>query len=129
MVATVRAVSPGLVTVIATVKDSMNGNAVLGSATCNINVMFAIDTSKDANLYRFVNESDTERSLVMYADDSPFQLGFKFWRCEGCSVDSSNDEVVKVEKNTGIVTPVVPDEHRLQPAIRRKVKVIPIRHY
>ena len=106
MVATVRAVSPGLVTVIATVKDSMYGNAVLGSATCNINVMFAIDTSKDANLYRFVNESDTERSLVMYADDSPVQLGLSFGDAKDAQWISSNDEVVKVEKNTGIVTPV-----------------------
>ena len=101
MVATVRAVSPGLVTVIATVKDSMNGNAVLGSATCNINVMFAIDTSKDANLYRFVNESDTERSLVMYADDSPVQLGLSFGDAKDAQWISSNDEVVKVEKNIG----------------------------
>ena len=71
MLATVRAVSPGQVTVVATVKDSMDGNAVLGSTTCNINIMFAIDTSLDANLFRFDHESDTERSLVMYADDSP----------------------------------------------------------
>ena len=106
MLATVRAVSPGLVTVVATVKDSMEGNAVLGSTTCNINIMFAIDTSLDANLFRFVNESDTERSLVMYADDSPVQLNLNFGRADHAQWISSNEEVVKVGQNTGILTPV-----------------------
>lgn len=106
MLATVRAVSPGLVTVVATVKDSMEGNAVLGSTTCNINIMFAIDTSLDANLYRFVNDSDTERSLIMYADDSPVQLNLNFGDATDAQWISSNDEVVTVGKNTGILTPV-----------------------
>lgn len=106
MVATVRAVSPGMITVIATVKDSMNGYAVLGSATCNINVMFAVDTSIDADLYRYVNSTDTERSLVMYADDAPVQLALNFGDASEAQWVSSNEEVVEVGQNTGIVTPV-----------------------
>lgn len=106
MYATVRAISPGMVTVVATVKDSMNGNAVLGSAKCNINVVFAIDTSLDANLYRFVNESDTERSLLLYADDSPVQLNLNFGEASRAQWVSYNKEIVEVEKNTGLVKPV-----------------------
>ena len=106
MYATVRAISPGMVTVVATVKDSMNGNAVLGSATCNINVVFAIDTSLDANLYRFVNESDTERSLLLYADDSPVQLNLNFGEASCAQWVSYNKEIVEVEKNTGLLKPI-----------------------
>ena len=106
LIATVRALSPGNVTVTATVKDSMIDDAVLGSTTCNINVMFAIDTSLNADIFRYVNESDTERSLVLYADDSPVQLDLNFGEASHAQWISSNEEIVKIGQNTGLLTPV-----------------------
>ncbi len=106
LIATVHALSPGNVTVTATVKDSMIDDAVLGSTTCNINVMFAIDTSLNADIYRYVNETDTERSLVLYADDAPVQMDLNFGEASHAQWISSNEEVVTVGQNTGILTPV-----------------------
>ena len=77
-IASLHALSPGTVTVTVTVTDNNENGAVMGSVTCNINVMFAIDTSNDANLYRFVNEQDTERSLIMAADHAPVPLKLNF---------------------------------------------------
>ena len=71
----VKALSPGDVTVTVTVKDSMAGDAVLGSTTCNIRVVFSIDTSTDDSIYKFVHENDTARSLVMYSNSAPVNLG------------------------------------------------------
>lgn len=106
LIATVHALSPGNVTITATVKDSMIDDAVLGSTTCNINVMFAIDTSLNADIYRYVNETDTERSLVLYADDAPVQMDLNFGEASHAQWISSHEEVVKVGQNTGILTPV-----------------------
>ena len=106
LIATVHALSPGNVTVTATVKDSMIDDAVLGSTTCNINVMFAIDTSLNADIYRYVNETDTERSLVLYADDAPVQMDLNFGEASHAQWISSNEEVVTVGQNAGILTPV-----------------------
>ena len=41
----------------------MAGDAVLGSTTCNIRVVFSIDTSTDDSIYKFVHENDTARSV------------------------------------------------------------------
>lgn len=106
IIATVHALSPGNVTVTVTVKDSMVGDEVLGSTTCQINVLFAIDTSIDANLFRYVNEGDTERSLIMYADEAPEQLELNFGEASNAQWVSSNEEIVQVGQRTGLLTPV-----------------------
>lgn len=106
IIASVRALSPGNVTVTVTVKDSMDGDAVLGSTTCNINVMFAVDTSLNADIFRYVNENDTERSLVLYADDEPVQLDLNFGKASDAQWISSNEEIVTIGRNTGKLTPV-----------------------
>ena len=66
--------SPGDVTVTVTVKDSMNGDALLFNTTCNIRVVFSIDTSTDDSIYKIVHENDTARSLVMYSNSAPVNL-------------------------------------------------------
>lgn len=101
MIAIVRALSPGNVTITVTVKDSSEGDAVLGTTTCNINVIFAIDTSTGANMY-----GEEERYYVSYADDAPVNLGLNFGNAEDAEWSSSNTEIVKVERNTGLMTPV-----------------------
>ena len=105
-IASLHALSPGMVTVTVTVTDNNENGAVMGSVTCNINVMFAIDTSNDANLYRFVNEQDTERSLIMAADHAPVPLKLNFGDANRAQWISANEEVVKGDQKTGVVTPV-----------------------
>lgn len=105
MIAIVRALSPGTVTVTVTVKDAMNGDAVLGSTTCNINVMFGVDTSNNDTIFKKMFETDTDRSLVLYADDAPVQMGLNFGKVEDAQWSVANDEIVQVGKSTGIVTP------------------------
>lgn len=104
----VQAISPGDVTVTVTVKDSMAGDAVMGSTTCNIRVVFSIDTSTNDSIYKYVNESDTVRSLVLYSDSPEVDLGLNFGSADSSNTQwtSSNDEIVKVTQNGGRVTPM-----------------------
>ncbi len=105
MIAIVRALSPGTVTVTVTVKDAMNGDAVLGSTTCNINVMFGVDTSNNDTIFKKMFETDTDRSLVLYADDAPVQMGLNFGKVEDAQWSSDNEEIVQVGRKNGVVTP------------------------
>jgi uncharacterized protein YjdB len=105
MIAIVHALSPGNVTVTVTVKDSMQGDALLGSTTCNIHVNFAVDTAGDDSIYKYVNSSDTQRSLVLYSDSTPVQLGLNFGDASKTQWMSDNEEVVSVSQNGGLVTP------------------------
>lgn len=103
-----KALSPGRVTVTVTVYDrtATGGDlAMLASATCNIRVVFSIDTTKDDSIYKYVNEGDTDRSLVLYSDSAPVQLGLNFGDADKTQWTSNNTEVVTVEQRTGLVTP------------------------
>lgn len=104
----VRALSPGDVTVTVTVKDSMDGDAVLGSTTCNIRVVFSIDTTTDDSIYKFVHETDSYRSLVLYADSPSVDLDLNFGAADATNTQwlSSNEEIVTVLQDSGRVTPV-----------------------
>lgn len=102
----VRALSPGDVTVTVTVYDSMDGDSVIGSTTCNIRVVFSVDTTTDDSIYKYVNATDTERSLVLYADSPEVDLGLNFGDASNTQWTSANNEVVTVEQRTGRVKPV-----------------------
>lgn len=104
----VTALSPGDVTITVTVKDSMDGDAVLGSTTCNIRVVFSVDTTKDDSIFKFVHEEDTMRSLVLYSDSSPVNMSLNFGAADATNTQwsSSNNEVVTVTQNSGQVKPV-----------------------
>ncbi len=105
MIANVHALSPGNVTITVTVKDSMEGDAVLGSTTCNIYVKFAIDTSKDVSIFKKIYDTDAERSLVLYTNSEPVQLDLNFGEVSDAQWSSDNDEIVAVTQNGGLVTP------------------------
>lgn len=107
-IAIVQALSPGDVTVTVTVKDSMDGDAVLGSTTCNIRVIFSIDTTTDDSIYKYVHETDTARSLVLYSDSPQVDLDLNFGSANSTNTQwsSSNAEVVTVTQSGGRVTPV-----------------------
>ncbi len=106
-----RAISPGDVTVTVTIYDKTITEGALtmvGSATCNIRVVFSIDTTTDDSIYKYVNPTDTYRSLVLYADDPSVQLGLNFGAADSSNTQwlSSNEEIVTVTQNGGLVTPV-----------------------
>ena len=105
-VAMITAKSPGTVTVTVTVTQVDSG-AQLAIATCNVSVMFGIDTSRNDDIYKYVNEGDTTKSLVIYSDhQGAIQLNPNFGDSNKTQWLSNNTEVVKVEKNTGSLTPV-----------------------
>lgn len=108
MIATVTALSPGDVTVTVTVKDSMNGDAVLGATSCNIHVLFSIDTSVNDAIFKYVHEEDEMRSLVLYADDPEVDLTLNFGAADSTNTQwmSANEEIVTVGQWNGKVTPV-----------------------
>ncbi len=101
--------SPGDVTVTVTVYDKtqvVGGTmAQLGSATCKIKVIFSVDTTTNDAIYKYVNKEDTERSLVLYSNDSPVQLKPTFGKPENTQWTSMNPEVATVDLNSGEVTP------------------------
>lgn len=108
-IAILTANSPGDVTVTVTVYDRTQiidgAMAQLGSATCNIKVIFAVDTTTNDSIYKYVNEADTERSLVLYSNDSPVQLKPTFGEAKNTQWTSMNPEVATVDLNSGEVTP------------------------
>lgn len=108
MIATVTALSPGDVTVTVTVKDSMNGDAVLGATSCNIHVLFSIDTTGNDAIFKYVHEGDEMRSLVLYADDPEVDLSLNFGSADSTNTQwmSANEEIVSVGQRNGKVTPV-----------------------
>lgn len=108
MIATVTALSPGDVTVTVTVKDSMNGDAVLGATSCNIHVLFSIDTTANDAIFKYVHEEDEMRSLVLYADDPEVDLALNFGAADATNTQwmSANEEIVTVGQRNGKVKPV-----------------------
>lgn len=103
----VRALSPGIVTVTVTIRDATTTGvgAIVGTATCNIRVVFSVDTTTDDSIYKFVNPTDEKRSLVLYSDDGPVSLGLNFGEARNTQWTSANEEVATVEQNSGVVTP------------------------
>lgn len=106
MIGIVRALSPGDVTITVTVRDTQDGGAVIGSTTCNIRVVFSVDTSVANDKFKYVNENDTNRSLVMYVGDPDVNLELNFGDASKTQWLSANDEVAKIEQRTGKVTAV-----------------------
>ena len=99
----VRALSPGIVTVTVTIRDATTTGvgAIVGTATCNIRVVFSVDTTTDDSIYKFVNPTDEKRSLVLYADDGPVSLGLNFGEARNTQWTSANEEVATVEQWCG----------------------------
>lgn len=102
----VSAVAPGEVTVTVTVKDKMNGMATLATTTCKIRVVFSIDTTGDDSIYKKVFDADSDKSLVLYADHDPIQLGLNFGDASNTQWTSNNTEIISVGQRTGVATPV-----------------------
>ena len=112
---TVRAKSPGLVTIAVVVKDSSGG--VIMDTTCNIQVLFAIDSS-DVDLYNFAKSTDKVRSMFMPQTQSPVQMGLTFGEATNAQWTVDNVEIAKIGKNTGIISPVAAGKTRVHATYR-----------
>lgn len=102
----VTALSPGTITVTVTVKDKLNGYAELDSTTCDIKVIFSVDTTGDDSIYKYIDEDATERSLVVYADNGAIPLELNFGDASNTQWMSANTEICTVGQRDGIVNPV-----------------------
>lgn len=68
----IKAKKPGTAQVQLEIIDATGGSSaggIVASVTCNIKVVYGIDTEGDPLSYQYIMEDDTERSLVMYTED------------------------------------------------------------
>jgi uncharacterized protein YjdB len=127
--AILKAKSPGNVSITVIVIDTTNENNILLDTTCNINIKFAIDTSTDVNLFKLAKSTDTSYSMIMEQTHAPVQLGLSFgdtentqWSVDKVDADAdeeNSEEIIKVDKNTGVVTPVAAGKARVRATYRK----------
>lgn len=102
----VKAKSPGEVTVLATVYNKVASGLgpVIGSVTCKIQVVFAVDTSKNDNVFKKPYEDSQDRAIFLRTTDSPVPLTLNYGKSEDAQWSTANSEVANVS-STGVVTP------------------------
>lgn len=108
----VRAKSPGEVTVLATVVNKAGGGqgAVIGSVSCKIQVVFAVDTSKNDNVFKKPYPDSEDKAIFLRTTDTPVALTLNYGEAKSDNVQwtSANEEVAKVSNSgddKGTVTP------------------------
>lgn len=109
----VKAKSPGEVTVLATVINKAGGvdGAVIGSVSCKIQVVFAVDTSKNDNVFKKPYRDSEDKAIFLRTTDQPIPLTLNYGEAKSNNVQwiSANEEVAKVANSgsdKGTVTPV-----------------------
>lgn len=107
----VTAKSPGEVTVLATVVKKEDGGGVIGSVSCKIQVVFAVDTSKNDNVFKKPYTDSEDKAIFLRTTDRPVPLTLNYGEATSSNVQwtSANEEVVKVSNSgsdKGTVTPV-----------------------
>ncbi|MDR1699592.1 MAG: Ig-like domain-containing protein [Lachnoclostridium sp.] len=106
-IALVTALSPGRVRITVTVQDGMDPNgAVLASTGCDIEVIFAVDTTTDDSIYKYIYSDSTEKALVLYTNDLPKSMLLNFGESSDAQWMSANTDVASVNQYSGQVTPV-----------------------
>ncbi|MDY3909285.1 MAG: Ig-like domain-containing protein [Eubacterium sp.] len=115
----VKAKSMGAATILIVVTDSVTGDQIL-TTTCNINVCFAIDP-EDALLFKFAKQKDEEKkkySLFLTQNQAPVPLKLTFGDSDKAQWTVDNEEVAKVGKDTGIISPVAAGKTRVHAVYR-----------
>lgn len=102
----VTAKAPGEVTVLATVFNKIGDQigTTVGSVTCRIQVVFAIDTSTNDNVYKYPYEDSSDKAMFFHTDSTAQQLTLNYGKSEDAQWTTANNEVVDVSE-TGLVTP------------------------
>lgn len=102
----VTAKNPGEVTVLATVLNKSGGaeGAVIGSVSCKIQVVFAVDTSQNDNVFKKPYEDSEDKAIFLRTTDSSVPLTLNYGKSEDAQWTTANSEVADVS-STGVVTP------------------------
>lgn len=102
----VTAKSPGEVTVLATVYNKVGDQigTTVGSVTCKIQVVFAIDTSTNDNVFKYPYEDSADKAIFLRTTDAAVPLSLNYGNSADAQWTTANDEVADVS-GTGIVTP------------------------
>lgn len=101
----VSAKSPGEVTVLATVYNKVGDQigTTVGSVTCKIQVVFAIDTSTDDNVFKYPYSDSTDKAIFLRTGDSAVPLSLNYGNSADAQWTIANTEVAEVS-DAGIVT-------------------------
>lgn len=102
----VTAKSPGEVTVLATVYNKVSDGLgpIIGSVTCKIQVVFAVDTSQNDNVFKKPYEDSQDKAIFLRTTDSAVPLTLNYGKSEDAQWTTANSEVANVS-SVGVVTP------------------------
>ena len=96
--------------VISVIVYAKNRDGTLGtqqsSVRGRIRVVFSVDTSWNNEIFKYVYESDSDRSLVMYAGNTSQTMKLNFGSSSDAQWEMANTEVATVERTTGKVSAV-----------------------
>ncbi len=73
------------------------------STECHFKVWFAVDTSQNDNIFKYVYSGDEERSLFMHAGESDQTMKLNFGKTTDAQWTSENEEIATVGLRTGVV--------------------------
>ncbi len=101
----VSAKSPGEVTVLATVYNKVGDEigTTVGSVTCKIQVVFAIDTSTDDNVFKYPYADSTDKAIFLRTEDDPVPLSLNYGDSKDAQWTIANTEIAEISDD-GIVT-------------------------
>ncbi len=101
----VSAKSPGEVTVLATVYNKVGDEigTTVGSVTCKIQVVFAIDTSTDDNVFKYPYADSTDKAIFLRTGDDPVPLSLNYGDSKDAQWTIANTEVAEISDD-GVVT-------------------------
>lgn len=102
----VTAKNPGEVTVLATVYNKVASGLgpVIGSVTCKIQVVFAVDTSQNDNVFKKPYEDSQDKAIFLRTADKPVPLSLNYGSSSEAQWTVANSEVAEVSAD-GVVTP------------------------
>ena len=102
----VKAKNPGEVTVLATVYNKVASGLgpIIGSVTCKIQVVFAVDTSQNDNVFKKPYSDSQDKAIFLRTTDSPVPLSLNYGNSNEAQWTVANSEVASVSAD-GIVTP------------------------
>lgn len=94
----VTAKNPGEVTVLATVYNKVASGLgpVIGSVTCKIQVVFAVDTSQNDNVFKKPYEDSQDKAIFLRTTDKPVPLTLNYGSSSEAQWTVANSEVADV---------------------------------
>nr|MBP3598100.1 Ig-like domain-containing protein [Eubacterium sp.] len=101
----VSAKSPGEVTVLATVYNKVGDQigTTVGSVTCKIQVVFAIDTSTDDNVFKYPYSDSEDKAIFLRTGDAAVPLSLNYGESSDAQWTIANTEVAEISEE-GVVT-------------------------